>query len=151
MPDNKKLKNDGEGSFFGNLLRGVVKTGKNVGVPFLDIISGGKVSDIVKAITGNTELSQDDKDMLIAEMQKDVEMEQEITKRWESDNKQEHWLPKLIRPLVLANYTLLIDYVIINDMQGKSLQQMVLPLLLTLATTVTGGYFALREYGKTKK
>ena len=151
MSNDKLIKNGGEGTFFGNLLRGVVKTGKTVGAPLLDAITGGSASNIIKAITGDTELSADDKEMLLAEMQKDVEHEKELTKRWESDNKQEHWLPKLIRPLVLANYTLLVDVVILNGIWGKPLNQTFLPLLLSLAATVTGGYFALREFGKRNK
>ena len=43
--DSKKLKNNGKGTFFGNLLRSVVKTGKKAS-PIFDAITGGKVSDI---------------------------------------------------------------------------------------------------------
>jgi len=149
---NPKLKkNGGDGTFFGNLLRGVVKTGKSVGVPLLDAITGGSVSNIVKAISGDTELTADEKEMLLAEMQKDVEREREISRRWESDNKQEHWLPKLVRPIVLTNYTILVDIVVLNGIWGKPIEQVYMPLLLSLAATVTGGYFALREFGKTRK
>lgn len=138
------------GTFFGNLLRGVVKTGKSVGLPLLDAISGGKVGDIFKAISGDTELTQDDKEMLIAEMQKDVEHEREITKRWEADTKSQDWLPRNIRPLVVANFTILIDIVIIGSMAGKSLGEAFLPILMTMGITAIGGYFTLREFGKTK-
>ena len=44
---DRKLKNNGKGTFFGNLLRGLVKTGKTVGEPLLDAITGGSVSQIV--------------------------------------------------------------------------------------------------------
>ena len=153
MPnDNPKLKNNGgEGTFFGNLLRGVVKTGKTIGIPLLDAISGGKVSDIFSAITGDKELTPQDKEMLIAEMQKDVEHERELTKRWESDNQSKDWLPRNIRPLVVANFTFLIDIVIIHAMWGIPLGEAYLPLLMTMGVTAIGGYFTLREYGKTKK
>mgnify|MGYP006995700902 CR=1 FL=1 len=148
--DPNSIKNGGKGTFFGNLLRGVVKTGKSVGVPLLDAITGGKVSDIVKAISGDTTLSTEDKEMLLAEMEKDVRLEQEITKRWESDNKSEDWLPRNIRPLVVANFTLLIDSVIITSMAGKDLATEFLPILMTMGVTAIGGYFTLREYGKGK-
>lgn len=144
----KQRKN--EGTFFGNLLRGVVKTGKTVGIPLLDAISGGKVADIFKAISGDTSYTQDDKEMLIAEMQKDVEHERELTKRWESDNKSQDWLPRNVRPLVVLNFTLLIDLVIINGMWGRPLGEVYLPLLMTMGVTAIGGYFTLREFGKTK-
>jgi hypothetical protein len=152
MSDNPKLKkNGGEGTFFGNLLRGIVKTGKTIGAPLLDAITGGKVSGIIKAISGDTELNQDEKDMLLAEMQKDVEHERELTKRWESDNKSQDWLPRNIRPLVVANFTLLIDIVIVSAMWGKPLGEAYLPILMTMGVTAIGGYFTLREFGKTKK
>ena len=46
--DSKKLKNNGKGTFFGNLLRSLVKTGKKAS-PIFDAITGGKVSDIYKS------------------------------------------------------------------------------------------------------
>tara|TARA_R110002072_G_C7627100_1_gene506563 strand:- start:64 stop:528 length:465 start_codon:yes stop_codon:yes gene_type:complete len=151
MSDNPKLiKNGGNGTFFGNLLRGVIKTGKKVGMPLLDAVTNGNASEIFKAISGDTELTKEDKEMLIAEMQKDVEHDRELTKRWESDNKSQDWLPRNIRPLVVANFTLLIDIVILSSMWGKPLGEAYLPLLLTMGMTVIGGYFTLREFGKTK-
>jgi hypothetical protein len=152
MSDNPKLiKNGGEGTFFGNLLRGVVKTGKSVGLPLLDAITSGSASEVFKAISGDTELSIEDKETLIAEMQKDVEHERELTKRWESDNKSQDWLPRNIRPLVVANFTILIDIVIITSQWGRELGEAYLPLLMTMGVTAIGGYFTLREFGKTKK
>jgi hypothetical protein len=152
MKDNPKLKkNGGDGTFFGNLLRGVVKTGKSVGLPLLDAITSGSASEIFKAISGDTELSVEDKEMLIQEMQKDVEHERELTKRWESDNKSQDWLPRNIRPLVVANFTILIDIVIITSQWGRPLGEAYLPLLMTMGVTAIGGYFTLREFGKTKK
>lgn len=149
---NPKLrKNGGKGTFFGNLLRGIVKTGKNVGAPLLNAVTGGKVSDIVDAISGNTELSAEDKDMLLAEMQKDIEHEKELTKRWELDTNSKDWLPRNIRPLVVANFTLLIDFVLIASQFGRPIAEAYLPILMTMGVTAIGGYFTLREYGKTKK
>ena len=149
--DNPNLKkNGGEGTFFGKLLSTVVKIGLPQVSPILEAITNGKPKDILTAIVSDKNVSAENKEVLIASLQKDIEREKELTKRWESDNKQEHWLPKLIRPLVLANYTLLVDIVILNGIWGKPLEQMFLPLLLSLAATVTGGYFALREFGKTR-
>ena len=151
--DNPKLrKNGGPGTFLGNALR----TLKDVSPAILDIIGTvvpgvSGLSTIASAIIGDKDTPQETKDLLLAEIQKDIAVEQEITKRWESDNKQEHWLPRLIRPLVLANYTILVDVVVLNGIWGQPLEQMFMPLLLSLAATVTGGYFALREFGKTKR
>jgi hypothetical protein len=152
MSDNKKLiKNGGDGTFFGNLLRGVVKTGKKVGIPLLEAITSGNPSGIFKAISGDKSLSGEDKEMLILEMQKDIEYEKGITRRWESDNKQEHWLPRLVRPIVLINYTLLVDVVVLNGIWGKPLETVYMPLLLSLAATVTGGILLLENLAKQRK
>jgi hypothetical protein len=60
-------------------------------------------------------------------------------------------LPRNIRPLAVANFTLLIDIVILSSMWGKPLGEAYLPLLLTMGMTVIGGYFTLREFGKNKE
>ena len=51
--------------------------------------------------------SQEEKLILKNELEKilnenRVVIEQEVTKRWQSDNQQESWLPRNIRPLVLG-------------------------------------------------
>ena len=51
--------------------------------------------------------STEEKMQLKNELQKIIQeqealIEQEVTKRWESDNLQSSWLPRNIRPLVLA-------------------------------------------------
>ena len=152
MSDNPNLiKNGGDGTFFGNLFRGIKKNGINVGKGVLAAITTGNPTAILSAISQDPSITDEQADIMIAEMQKDIEYEKEITRRWESDNKQEHWLPRLVRPIVLINYTILVDIVVLNGIWGKPLEQMYMPLLLSLAATVTGGYFALREFGKTKK
>ena len=77
--------------------------------------------------------------------------EENITARWVADANSESWLSKNIRPLVVANFTLLIDVVIISSMAGRDLGEAFLPILMTMGITAIGGYFTLREYGKNKK
>ena len=95
-------------------------------------------------------MAQDDKDILLRELDKDISAEKQITKRWLSDNKGDHWLPKLIRPLTLANFVILIDIVVISSIWGQSIDEAFLPLLITMGVTVVGGYFTVREIGKSK-
>lgn len=74
MSNNPKhRKNGGKGTFFGNLLRGVVKTGKNVGAPLLDAITGGNVSNIIGAINGDSAFTEAEKSMLIKQLEIDAE------------------------------------------------------------------------------
>ena len=91
-------KNNGKGTFFGNLLRGLAKVGKVVAPKLIDAISGGKVSDILAAITGDTVLTELEKEMLVKELEQDVIEMQEVTKRWESDMSSDSWLSKNVRP-----------------------------------------------------
>ncbi len=150
--DNNKLKNNGKGTFFGNLLRSLVKTGKKVS-PIFDAITGGKVSDILKAIGNNKELTEVEKEMLVKELEQDVIEMQEITKRWQSDMLSDSWLSKNIRPLSLAFLTLtLFIYIILDSsLQVFKIDQQWISLLGNLLMLVYGGYFGARTLEKIRK
>ena len=101
--------------------------------------------------------STEEKMQLKNELQKIVQeqealIEQEVTKRWESDNLQSSWLPRNIRPLVLAwlvvSTTLLIfidagaiDFVV--DDEWKS-------TITAILTITIGAYFGSRGLEKIK-
>jgi hypothetical protein len=135
-------------SFFGNLWRSVVKNNIPLGDTIVSAIDGGNASEVIKAISNDRKMSPEQKEIIVEGINKDIEQERELTKRWESDNKSQDWLPRNIRPLVVANFTLLIDVVILSSMWGKPLGEAYLPILMTMGVTVIGGYFTLREYGK---
>jgi hypothetical protein len=147
--DSKKLKNNGKGTFFGNLLRSLVKTGKKVS-PVFDAITGGKVSDILKAIGNSKELTAVEKEMLVKELEQDVIEMQEITKRWQSDMLSDSWLSKNIRPLSLAFLTLtLFIYIILDSaLEGFKIDSEWVSLLGNLLMLVYGGYFGARTLEK---
>ena len=151
MADNK-LKNNGKGTFFGNLLRSLVKTGKKVS-PIFDAITGGKVSDIIKAISNNKELTEAEKEMLVKELEQDVIEMQEITKRWQSDMLSDSWLSKNIRPLSLAFLTLsMFAYIILDSsLDAFKIDQQWISLLGNLLMLVYGGYFGARTLEKIRK
>jgi len=152
MSNPKLKKNGGDGTFIGNAMRWLMSSGKTIAPELLNIagtVTGveglSKLGDIIR---GDETLSSEDKDVLLRELDKDISAEKQITKRWISDNKQTHWLPRLIRPLTLANFVLLIDIVVISSIWGKSIDEAFIPLLLTMGVTVVGGYFTVREIGK---
>ena len=147
--DSKKLKNNGKGTFFGNLLRSLVKTGKKAS-PIFDAITGGKVSDILRAIGSNKELTAVEKEMLVKELEQDVIEMQEITKRWQSDMSSDSWLSKNIRPLSLAFLTLtLFIYIILDSsLEGFKIASEWVSLLGNLLMLVYGGYFGARTLEK---
>jgi len=146
---DRRLKNNGKGTFFGNLLRGLVKTGKQLS-PVFDAVTGGKVSDIVKAIGGSKELTDIEKEMLIKELEQDVIEMQEVTKRWESDMSSNSWLSSNIRPLSLAFLTLaLFIYVILDSsLDTFKIDEQWISLLGNLLMLVYGGYFGARTLEK---
>ena len=148
MADNK-LKNNGKGTFFGNLLRSLVKTGKKVS-PIFDAITGGKVSDILKSIGNSKELTEAEKEMLVKELEQDVIEMQEITKRWQYDMLSDSWLSKNIRPLSLAFLTLtLFIYIILDSaLEGFKIDSEWVSLLGNLLMLVYGGYFGARTLEK---
>ena len=147
--ENKKLKNNGKGTFFGNLLRSLVKTGKKVS-PIFDAITGGKVSDILQSIGNSKELTEVEKEMLVKELEQDVIEMQEITKRWQSDMLSDSWLSKNIRPLSLAFLTLtLFIYIILDSaLEGFKIDSEWVSLLGNLLMLVYGGYFGARTLEK---
>ena len=146
---NRKLKNNGKGTFFGNLLRGLVKTGKQAS-PIFDAITGGKVSDILNAISGSKELNAVEKEMLVKELEQDVIEMQEVTKRWQSDMSSNSWLSSNIRPLSLAFLTLaLFIYVILDSsLDSFKIDEQWISLLGNLLMLVYGGYFGARTLEK---
>ena len=141
-----------KGTFFGNLLRGVVATGKKVS-PVFDAITGGKVSDIIEAIGGSKELTALEKEMLVKELEQDVIEMQEVTKRWESDNKADSFLASNIRPMCLAFLTLsLFIYVILDSsLEGFKIDGQWISLLGNLLMLAYGGYFGARTLEKIRK
>lgn len=159
MSNNPKLKkNGGEGTFVGNLIRTIAGVSPEI-LNILGTVTGVEgLNKLGDAIRGNSSISQSDKDLLLKELEKDIIVEQEISKReieiskrWEYDMKFGSKLTRNIRPLVVANFTILIDIVIITSQWGMPLGEAYLPLLTTMGITAIGGYFTLREYGKTKQ
>jgi hypothetical protein len=149
---DRKLKNNGKGTFFGNLLRGLVKTGKKAS-PIFDAITGGKVSDILNAIGSSKELTAVEKEMLVRELEQDVIEMQEISKRWDSDMSSDSWLSKNIRPLSLAFLTLsLFLYVILDSsLNSFKIDSQWISLLGNLLMLVYGGYFGARTLEKIRQ
>ena len=151
------IKNGGEGTFVGKMLKGIIGVSPDI-LNILGTITGVEgLNRLGDSIRGNVNIPQSDKDLLLAEIDKDIEVareiskrEIEITKRWEVDMKFGSQLTRNIRPLVVLNFTILIDFLLISSQYGRPLAEAYLPLVMTMGVTVIGGYFTLREYGKSK-
>ena len=100
--DNGKYKDKHGTTRVGDALRFLAKQGKQFAPELLDLasnITGVKqLSSLGDAIRGDKKLTQEDKDVLLAELQYDMQLEQEITKRWEADLHSDSWASKNIRP-----------------------------------------------------
>ena len=92
--------------------------------------------------------SEEEKEQAYNELKKiieeyDYKMQQEVTKRWESDNLQSSWLPRNIRPLSLAFLLIvltiftLIDFGYVN----LSIKDSWIDLWQILSITAFGAYF----------
>ena len=141
----------------GDALRWLVARGKDVAPEILDIAgnltgieSFNLLSDKIKT---DGQLSETDKQMLLAELEFDVIEMKEVTTRWVSDNATDSFLTQNIRPLVLAFLTLTLFIYIILDSSigGFNIAPQWIDLLSSLLLLVYGGYFGARSTEKIVK
>ena len=152
MVKNPKLKkNGGEGTFVGNALRFLAEQGKTISPAILDIagtITGVEgLSALGDAIRGDKAMSQPDKDLLIRQIELEITMEQEITKRWEADLHSDSFWSKNIRPMTLAFllFCMFIFIMLDSSLEGFKIKEEWIGLLKGLLMTAVGGYFVVRS------
>ena len=145
------------GTNVGNALRWLVKQGKSVSPTLLDVagnLTGIKqLSLLGDAIRGDKALTPQDKDLLLAELNKDIAIEQEITKRWVADANSDNYASKNIRPFTLA-FLLICMFVFImldSALDGFKIAPEWIGLLKGLLMTAVGGYFVIRGAEKITK
>ena len=118
----------------------------------------GKVVNNAEGILDKVITTDKERDEAKIELKKlfldyESKIESEITNRWTSDNAQDSWLPRNIRPLVLA--FLVVSTILLIFIDAGTIQFVVDSdwkdlLKMTLMTTV-GAYFGGRSYEKVKK
>jgi hypothetical protein len=155
--DNPKLrKNGGNGTFFGNLLRGALSLGKVISPGVIGTIANatglGDVPKIVAALKGE-KLPEQTMEFLMAELEADKTEMEEVTKRWEADAKSDDWLPRNVRPMTLVYLLFIMTILIILDSALKSFKVEVhwVALVKQLLLIVFGGYFGARSVEKVMK
>jgi hypothetical protein len=124
------------------------------------IFSGG-AADLVKGVGGIIDdLHTSKEEKLAAELNikqlisdYEVEMEKNITSRWEADLKSDSWLSKNVRPLVLI--FLIVCTMLLIFIDAGTIKFIVEPkwtdLLQIVLITVIGAYFGGRSLEKTKR
>jgi hypothetical protein len=83
----------------------------------------------------------------------EVELEKEITSRWDSDMKSDSWLSKNVRPMVLIFLVVCTVLMIFIDAGtiNFNVEQKWTDLLQIVLITVIGAYFGGRSFEKIKK
>ena len=124
------------------------------------MFSGG-AADLIKSVGGvvdNLTTSKEEKleaEIKIKELiaNYEVEMEKNITSRWEADLKSDSWLSKNVRPMTLmflivcTMLLIFIDAGVINF----NVRDSYVDLLQIVLITVIGAYFGGRSFEKIKK
>ena len=124
------------------------------------LFSGG-AADLVKSVGGvidNLHTSKEEKleaERKIKELMAnyEVEMEKNITSRWEADLKSDSWLSKNVRPLVLIFLIVCTMLLIFIDAGAINFEVKYswVDLLQLVLITVIGAYFGGRSFEKVKK
>ena len=125
-----------------------------------NLLSGGaaKLVDSVGGVLDNLTTSKDEKleaQRKIKELMAnyEVEMEKNISSRWEADLKSDSWLSKNVRPLVLIFLivcTMLLIFIDAGALNFEVKSSWV-DLLQLVLITVIGAYFGGRSLEKVKK
>ena len=141
----------------GDALRFLAKQGKAFAPELLELasnVTGVKALDkLADAIRGDKALTPQDKDLLLAELNKDISIEQEITKRWVADANSDNYASKNIRPFTLA-FLLICMFIFIlldSSLDGFKIAPEWIGLLKGLLMTAVGGYFVIRGAEKITK
>jgi len=147
MGKDKLIKNGGEGTRVGNFLRSI--NFKDVAAVVGSVMTGD-IKEAINILTNSGDLSPQQLQMALKELEMDVVEMQEVTKRWESDMTSDSWLSKNIRPLSLAFLTLsLFIYIILDSsIKGFAIKDGWIDLLSSLLLVVYGGYFGARSVEK---
>ena len=124
------------------------------------LFSGG-AADLVKGVGGvidNLHTSKEEKleaERKIKEIiaNYEVEMEKNITSRWEADLKSDSWLSKNVRPMVLIFLIVCTMLLIFIDAGAIkfNVKDSYIDLLQMVLITVIGAYFGGRSFEKVKK
>ena len=125
-----------------------------------NLFSGG-AAELVKGVGGVIDNLHTSKEEKLEAEQKvkeliasyEVQMEKEISSRWNADMKSDYWLSKNVRPLVLVFLVIATVLLIFIDAGAIdfTVEAKWTDLLQLVLITVIGAYFGGRSLEKTKK
>jgi hypothetical protein len=124
------------------------------------VLSGG-ASKLIKDVGGVIDNLTTTKEEKLAAEQRikelisnhELELQKQVTNRWEADMKSDSWLSKNVRPLVLIFLVVSTVLMIFIDagLIAFNVEQKWTDLLQLVLITVIGAYFGGRSLEKTKK
>ena len=124
------------------------------------VLSGG-ASKLIKDVGGVIDSLTTTKEEKLAAEQRikelisnhELELQKQVTNRWEADMKSDSWLSKNVRPLVLIFLVVSTVLMIFIDagLIAFNVEQKWTDLLQLVLITVIGAYFGGRSLEKTKK
>ena len=127
----------------------------------LDKLFGGGAADLVKSVGGVIDgLHTSKEEKLAAELKVkelianyEIEMEKNITSRWQADLKSDSWLSKNVRPMVLIFLIVCTMLLIFIDADAikSDVKDTWVDLFQLVLITVIGAYFGGRSFYKVKK
>jgi len=156
MDKNKQTYRDKNGTTrAGDALRWLGKLGKDVAPELFKI--AGEVTGVQGLITlgdairGDDKLSQQDKDVVLAEIERDMVEMEEATKRLQSDN--QHLITRLVRPVSFAlMFLLFLSIVLLDGNIGDfQIREAYIKVIESLFTVMTIFYFSSRGLEKITK
>ena len=111
---------------------------------------GGVIDNLHTSKEEKLEAEQKVKELIVSY---EVQMEKEISSRWDADMKSDSWLSKNVRPLVLVFLVLSTVLMIFIDAGAINfvVEAKWTDLLQLVLITVIGAYFGGRSLEKTKK
>lgn len=119
---------------------------------FGDLTGRESIESVGKWIQGEKELTAEDLAKLENAKELDLKeldiIESNLTERHKNDMASDSWLSKNVRPIVVLNFTALIDFMIIMATYDRPIEERYIGLIMTLGVTVLGGYFTIRTIEK---
>ena len=142
----KKWLNDNGKSALGNVLDTI---GENTNIP----IVSGLIEGIGEKLMDDQELTETQKQEASEIIRQELGYlkleQQEITKRWKSDNEQDLKFPRLIRPIVLAYSWVVITLIVVLEACNITIPSS--GIIIGMCGTVNVAYFGSRGYEKITK
>lgn len=113
-------------------------------------VLSGDIKSAIQTLSNSKELSVEEVQMALKELEMDVIEMQEVTKRWVSDNQTDSYMTKNIRPLTLGflTATLFVYIILDSSLEGFSVDEEWIGLLKGLMMLAYGGYFGVRSAEK---